>query len=142
MLIIGIDEEHQICIYNGKEKTCFPMTEQGCKDLAGNLRDRGVFHWGYSSSIDFPKEYDPSFEGDLREMIEKEYDELCDKYENLNQKQIQAIKFAHADLIGAVESYNLKEYEHHDWLAHLDTIRDLEKAFAFLEPCNLEVLQD
>jgi hypothetical protein len=65
-----------------------------------------------------------------------------DKFpDGLSKEQIQAIKCVHADLVGALESYNLNTQDHHDWLACLDSIRDLEKVFNFIEPCQLEYFE-
>lgn len=56
----------------------------------------------------------------------------------MSPEQIQAIKCAYADLVGALQSYNQYETTVHDWEAHLQSIHDLEKAFSFIEPIPVE----
>ena len=46
--------------------------------------------------------------------------------------QIQAIKCAHADLQGALQSWHQNDPQVHDWRAHEQTIDELERAFPFL----------
>ncbi len=48
---------------------------------------------------------------------------------NLTPEQIQAIKCAHADLIGAKQNYENGTYSQHDWKAHQLSILDLEYNF-------------
>ena len=57
----------------------------------------------------------------------------------MTSTQIRAIKCAHADLVGAFQSaYDTcdLDYSGHDWDSHIQTIRDLEKEFSFLDPIN------
>lgn len=43
--------------------------------------------------------------------------------------QMQAIRCAHADLVGALQAHQQMDYQVHDWDAHLDTIVEIELAF-------------
>jgi len=53
----------------------------------------------------------------------------------MNTKQIDAIRCAQADLIGALQAYQQSDIHVHDWKGHLLTIQELTDAFAdFLEP--------
>jgi hypothetical protein len=57
----------------------------------------------------------------------------------MNAKQIDAIRCAQADLIGAYQAYKQMDIHAHDWKAHLLTIDELTEAFAdILEPYNEE----
>ena len=47
----------------------------------------------------------------------------------LTKEQEQAIKCAHADLQGALESYEQSYVYGHDWKAHKLSIQELEEAF-------------
>lgn len=51
----------------------------------------------------------------------------------MTEDQKQAIKCAHADLIGAIQAYNQDDILVHNWKAHKESIIDLENAFPFLE---------
>ena len=57
----------------------------------------------------------------------------------MNTKQIDAIRCAQADLIGAYQAYKQGDIHVHDWKAHLLTIEELTEAFAdIVEPYNEE----
>ena len=57
----------------------------------------------------------------------------------MNAKQIDAIRCAQADLIGAYQAYKQMDIHAHDWRSHLLTIDELTEAFAdILEPYNEE----
>lgn len=49
--------------------------------------------------------------------------------EKLNQKQVTALRCAHADLLGALQARNQLDMEVHDWKSHLLTLTELEEAF-------------
>jgi hypothetical protein len=42
---------------------------------------------------------------------------------------MQAIRCAHADLVGALQAHQQMDYNVHDWDAHQDSIVELEQAF-------------
>ena len=50
----------------------------------------------------------------------------------LGEKQITAIRCAHADLQGALQAHESADRAGHDWGAHQLTIGELEDAFPFL----------
>ena len=53
----------------------------------------------------------------------------------LTTEQIQAIKCAYADLVGAIQAFNQQDIHVHDWRAHEASIQELEDAFpTFIEP--------
>ena len=57
----------------------------------------------------------------------------------MNTKQIDAIRCAQADLIGAYQAFKRGDLHAHDWEAHLLTIEELTEAFAdIVEPYNEE----
>lgn len=43
--------------------------------------------------------------------------------------QMQAVRCAHADLVGALQAHEQMDRVAHDWGAHLDTIVEVELAF-------------
>ena len=47
----------------------------------------------------------------------------------MTDAQKQAIRCAHADLLGALQARNQFDLEVHDWKAHLVTLGELEDAF-------------
>lgn len=51
----------------------------------------------------------------------------------MTENQVQAIKCAYADLIGALETFQNGTYDEHDWKAHQLSIKELKKAFKFLD---------
>lgn len=51
----------------------------------------------------------------------------------MTDKELIAIKCAHADLKGALEAHDQLDIETHDWTAHKQSIHDLEEAFPFLK---------
>lgn len=58
---------------------------------------------------------------------------------NLTNEQIHAINCAYCDLVGVLQARNLKKARcglpsKHDWKAHKETIKELEKAFSFIQP--------
>jgi hypothetical protein len=53
--------------------------------------------------------------------------------ENLTKEQELAIKCAYLDLKGALENYQQQSYSDHDWVAHEQSIEDLENAFPLLK---------
>lgn len=59
----------------------------------------------------------------------------------MTNDQIVAIKCAYADLVGVLQCFNQCAVTTHDWESHLESIRDLEKQFAFIEaiPVELEI---
>jgi hypothetical protein len=58
----------------------------------------------------------------------------------MNKQQKYAVKYAFADLCGAMQSYIQGDIEAHDWQAHMETILDMKKAFDFLDeiPADLQ----
>lgn len=52
--------------------------------------------------------------------------------------QIQAIKCAYADLVGAYQARQQLDLLAHDWKEHYTAIDELEQAFDFIEPVSLE----
>ena len=56
----------------------------------------------------------------------------------MTDKQIQAIKCAYADLVGAAQAKEQMDIEVHDWRAHELSIQDLEENFDFIEPVDRE----
>jgi hypothetical protein len=50
----------------------------------------------------------------------------------VNAKQIDAIRCAQADLIGAYQAFKQGDLYAHDWKSHLLTIDELTEAFADL----------
>jgi len=56
----------------------------------------------------------------------------------MTQEQIDAIKCAYADLVGALQARNQMDIEVHDWKAHLLSIEELENAFDFIEPVEID----
>jgi hypothetical protein len=57
----------------------------------------------------------------------------------MNEEQVRAIKCAYADLVWSLQSFHRFETTVHDWEGHLESIKDLEKAFSFIEPIDVEV---
>jgi len=58
---------------------------------------------------------------------------------SLTLQQIEAVQCAYLDLVGVLQSRNLKKFVkeipcNHDWKAHKETIKQLENAFSFIEP--------
>jgi len=51
----------------------------------------------------------------------------------MTEKETVAIKCAHADLKGALEAHDQLDIEVHDWIAHKQSIQDLEETFPFLK---------
>jgi hypothetical protein len=51
----------------------------------------------------------------------------------MTEQQIQAIRCAHADLIGAKQAKEQMDINVHDWKGHQLSINELEEAFPFLE---------
>ena len=51
---------------------------------------------------------------------------------SLGEKQIAAVRCAHADLQGALQAHEQTDRMAHDWDAHQITIGELEDAFPFL----------
>lgn len=56
----------------------------------------------------------------------------------MTEEQITTIKCAYADLVGALQARNQLDIEVHDWKSHLATIEELENAFHFIEPVEIE----
>lgn len=56
----------------------------------------------------------------------------------MTKEQIQVIKCAYADLVGALQAKEQGNMQAHDWKAHLETIRELEASFQFIEPVELD----
>jgi hypothetical protein len=52
----------------------------------------------------------------------------------MNDQQIQTIKCAYADLVGAYQAWQSLDIHAHDWKAHLLSIEEMERDFTFLEP--------
>ena len=50
----------------------------------------------------------------------------------LTYSQVQAIRCAHADLVGALQNFENQTYSEHDWKAHKLSISELESEFDFL----------
>ncbi len=50
----------------------------------------------------------------------------------MTEKQILAIKCAHADLLGSLQNYKNQTYSEHDWESHLLSIEELQCCFPFL----------
>ena len=48
------------------------------------------------------------------------------------KKKIQAVRCAHADLIGALQAKEQNDIHAHDWSSHELSIEELEEAFPFL----------
>lgn len=57
----------------------------------------------------------------------------------LTQEQMDAVKCAYMDLVGALQSYNQYEVTVHDWESHLVSIKDLENVFSFIKPIEVEL---
>jgi isocitrate dehydrogenase len=58
---------------------------------------------------------------------------------SLTEEQIHAIQCAYLDLVGALQSRNLKKVRcgmpnNHGWESHKETIRQMENAFSFIRP--------
>ena len=47
----------------------FPLIENGCIEAGKFLFSKGYKGWFSSSSVDFPEEVEPSFSGDIRELL-------------------------------------------------------------------------
>jgi len=47
----------------------------------------------------------------------------------MTEQQIQAIRFAYLDLMGAKEAADMGNIHAHDWGVHWETIKDMEKQF-------------
>ncbi len=47
----------------------------------------------------------------------------------MTEQQIQAIRFAYLDLMGAKEASDKGDIHAHDWGVHWETIKDMEKQF-------------
>jgi hypothetical protein len=56
----------------------------------------------------------------------------------MTNEQIQAIKCAYADLVGALQAKQQLDIHAHDWNGHLETIKELETAFPFIEPVEVD----
>jgi hypothetical protein len=56
----------------------------------------------------------------------------------MTEEQKNAIRCAYADLVGALQARNQLDIEVHDWKSHLVTIEELEQAFDFIEPVEIE----
>jgi len=56
----------------------------------------------------------------------------------MDNDQIEAIKCAYADLIGAMQAYRQGQSCLHSWDAHRQSIIDLENAFGFIEPVDFD----
>jgi hypothetical protein len=56
----------------------------------------------------------------------------------MTEEQKNAIRCAYADLVGALQARNQLDIEVHDWKSHLVTIEELEEAFDFIEPVEIE----
>jgi hypothetical protein len=57
----------------------------------------------------------------------------------MTNEQITAIKCAYADLVVILQCYNQNETTIHDWESHLESIRDLEKQFPFIDEIPVEL---
>ena len=57
----------------------------------------------------------------------------------LTRKQQDAVKCAYLDLVGALQARNQGDVEVHDWRSHLLTIEELEEAFDFISPVDVDV---
>lgn len=55
------------------DKLEFPLTQDGCRKAGAALRDMGIESWLCSSSLDFPREYDPSFQGNVHDLMVEGY---------------------------------------------------------------------
>lgn len=51
----------------------------------------------------------------------------------MNQNQIDAIRCAFADLMGAMQAMQQNDIHSHDWKAHALTLDELAQAFPFLD---------
>jgi hypothetical protein len=51
----------------------------------------------------------------------------------MTHQQLITIQCAYADLIGAYQAYKNLDVHAHDWLAHLATIKEMERDFTFLD---------
>lgn len=60
-------------------------------------------------------------------------DMMNDAGQNLNETEMNALRCAFADLIGAVQAYKQGDYTAHDWKAHIQTIEELKAAFQWLD---------
>jgi len=62
-------------------------------------------------------------------------DMMNDAGQNLNETEMNAIRCAFADLIGAVQAYRQSGSgdSAHDWEAHIHTIEELKTAFPWLD---------
>lgn len=61
----------------------------------------------------------------------------------MNTKQIDAVRCAQADLIGALQAFIQGDIHVHDWEAHQATIQELTEAFAdILEPYEADKVID
>jgi len=47
----------------------------------------------------------------------------------MTEQQIQTIRFAYLDLMGAKEAADMGNIHAHDWGVHWETIKDMEKQF-------------
>jgi hypothetical protein len=56
----------------------------------------------------------------------------------MTEEQKNVIRCAYADLVGALQARNQLDIEVHDWKAHLLTIEELEEAFDFIEPVEIQ----
>jgi hypothetical protein len=55
-----------------------------------------------------------------------------------NNQEMQSIKCAYADLVGSYQAMQQQDYLSHDWVAHLQSIKDMEKAFEFIDKVEIE----
>jgi hypothetical protein len=56
----------------------------------------------------------------------------------MTEEQKNVIRCAYADLVGALQARNQLDIEVHDWKSHLLTIEELEEAFDFIEPVEIQ----
>jgi hypothetical protein len=52
----------------------------------------------------------------------------------MTEKQLLAVRYAFADMCGALQAYRQGDIHVHDWEAHWLTIQDMKDAFDFLDP--------
>ena len=60
----------------------------------------------------------------------------------MTEDQIIAVKCAYADLVGVLQCFNQHQVTVHDWESHLESIRDLEDKFAFIDAIPVELERD
>ncbi len=74
----------------------YPLTPTDCRQAGADLFLSGVEEWGYSSSVDFPREVKPGFRGDVRILVAEGWQAAFD-VADAPRKSLVAKMFAWCD---------------------------------------------